>query len=277
MSRFTARVALSLALLTTPALAEDEPAFRIIDTDEGLSLHKEIYVFPATWSNRYEGSETEVVFQLSAKLQIKKTRLFIGYTQVAFWQMYNTAESSPFRETNYNPEIFYRITPANSSWERWGADFGIEHVSNGKSEPDSRSWNRIYAAGHYQHKGLLVYVKAWHRFKEDECPLGADGLEVPACRDDPSFDDNPDIVDFMGYGEAHLRYRWSPRRKLHELHLMARGNLATGKGALELDYSYPTGTKDLRWFGKAWYGYGESLIDYDRSVTRVGIGLLLQR
>jgi len=251
--------------------------FSTVDTEPGLSLHKDMYALPLTWSDDFQGQETEVIFQLSAKLQLFDSRFYVAYTQLAFWQFYNSPESSPFRETNYNPEVFYRITPTNSSFKNWGADFGIEHTSNGKSEPVSRSWNRLYGVAHYQKNGFLLSMKAWHRLEEDECPIGPDGLELPRCRDDSSYDDNPDIADFMGYTEFHLRYRWLHGKRPQELHLMTRGNLATGKGAATLDYSYPTGTKDLHWFARVRHGYGESLIDYDRSITRVGVGLVLRR
>lgn len=290
-SRQAAALFLTFALATVahggsatgeePQLPEAAPRewrpFAMVDTEEGLSLHKDMYALPLTWAEGYQGQETEVVFQLSAKLRLFNSRFYVAYTQIAYWQFYNSPESSPFRETNYNPEIFYRIAPSNSSWKYWGADFGIDHTSNGKSEPDSRSWNRLYAAAHYRKNGLLLYMKAWYRIPEDECPIGPGGLELDYCRDDSSYDDNPDLVDFMGYTEIHLRYRWMDRRRPHELHLMTRGNLATGKGAVSLDYSYPTGTKDLHWFARVWHGYGESLIEYDRSITRVGAGLLLRR
>jgi phospholipase A1 len=259
------------------ALAPEWRSFAMVDTEQGLSLHKDMYALPLTWSEDYQGQNTEVIFQLSAKLQLFNSRFYVAYSQIAFWQFYNSPESSPFRETNYNPEIFYRISPSNSSLKNWGADLGIEHTSNGKSEPDSRSWNRLYGAAHYRKIGLLLYMKAWYRLKEDECPIGPDGLELEPCRDDSGYDDNPDIVDFMGYTELHLRYRWMRGKRPHEMHLMTRGNLATGKGAVALDYSYPTGTKDLHWFGRIWHGYGENLIDHDRSITRVGAGLVLRR
>lgn len=272
--------ALALALASGATIAADElpwPGFAEIDTGAGLSLHREMYALPAMTGNRYNGSESEVLFRLSAKVRILGSRFFFGYTQDSFWQAYNDSDSSPFRETNYNPEVFYRIAPSNSNLKRWATDFGLEHVSNGQPEPDSRSWNRAYVTVHRVAPRWIVSLKAWRRFEEDRCPIGDDGLEVESCRDDSSYDDNPDINDYMGYGELHLRYQWIGNEKVQRLHAMVRGNLATGKGAFELDYSYPASSKDLHWFAKFWHGYGESLIDHDRSVTRIGIGVLLRR
>jgi len=37
--------------------------------------------------------------------------LYFGFTAMSFWQVYNDAVSKPFRETNYEPEVFY-------SWQK---------------------------------------------------------------------------------------------------------------------------------------------------------------
>ncbi len=59
---------------------------------------------------------------------------------------------------------------------------------------------------------------------------------------------------------------------------MLRGNPASGRGAIELVYSAPAPfSGDAFMMFYVWNGYGESLIDYNRSVTRVGIGLMLAR
>ena len=101
-------------------------------------------------------------FQFSFRFPLSSTDLFvkgdgldIGYTQVSFWQVYNS-ESAPFRETNYDPEVYY---PMPLNFRPHGADtalrFGLEHESNGRGIVNgytlSRSWNRVYAK--------LIYAK----------------------------------------------------------------------------------------------------------------------
>ena len=172
-------------------------------------------------------------------------------------------ESRPFRETNYNPELFWRLLRPAPSWGLWGGNLGLEHESNGAREPDSRSWNRVYLAPFVEYGRLRAELKLWRRLSE----------EAKKSPDDTSGDENPDISDFYGYGELRLAYlaRWQ-----HRAALMARWNFATGKGAVQLDYSVPTGTKNLFIYGQLWSGYGESLIDYNRSLTRYGIGVLIR-
>ncbi len=88
----------------------------------GLSLHKKNYILPLTWSSDYKSEETELIFQLSAKVQIRKSRFYFGFTQVSFWQAYHHDLSVPFRETNYNPEFFYRFTSGD---DPFGVDLGV--------------------------------------------------------------------------------------------------------------------------------------------------------
>lgn len=61
--------------------------------------------------------------------------IWFAYTQTAYWQAYNSSESSPFRETNYMPEIFsvWRVgVPISEHW-RWGmVSLGLKHQSNGR-------------------------------------------------------------------------------------------------------------------------------------------------
>lgn len=243
---------------------QDEDAYSIISVARGLSTHKPFYLLPATWSPDVLGQDTEFVFQISAKQQLFGSPWYFGYTQKSFWQIYDQARSRPFRETNYNPELFYRWTPDPDTWRHWGADFGIEHESNGLDLPDSRSWNRLYIAP-FQAKGrTLRYLKFWYRLPEKD---KKDEL-------DPKGDDNPDIQRFYGYAELQVQ------RQLESGglgHLMVRGNPASGKGAVSLQYSWPSSDGYVFYLISAFHGYGESLIDYNRSISRIGFGFALAR
>ena len=85
-------------------------------------------------------------------------------------------------------------------------------------------------------------------------------------------DDNPDIEDFMGNFEFSIVYR----KNDYELGLMLRNNLDTdeNRGAIQLDWTFPMHRR-FRGYVQVFNGYGESLIDYDANITRVGIGILL--
>jgi phospholipase A1 len=248
-----------------PALAAPEAAYQVVQEGPGLTLHDEMFILPYTHADRYHGKQAEVVFQLSAKQAVAGSRLYFGYTQVSYWQAYNVEESAPFRDTDYNPELFYR-TPRRA-WRggQVGADLGFEHESNGQRDLLSRSWNQFYAAPHYQNGGLLARLKLrWRVPEEAKAEPGA-----------AKGDDNPDINDYLGHADLHLYYRWDSG---HQVHLLARGNPATGRGFVSLNLSRPLPHEQAAWLVvTVSHGYGESLLDYDRLVSRAGIGFMLAR
>jgi len=67
--------------------------------------------------------------RISAKYNIW-SQFYIGYTQYIFWDLFGP--SSPIKEMNFNPEIFYRLKFKERYFVNW-IQFGLyEHESNGK-------------------------------------------------------------------------------------------------------------------------------------------------
>jgi phospholipase A1 len=213
-------------------------------------------------------TKTEVKFQISFKFMLwedifRKWRngdLYFGYTQLAMWQLYNREISSPFRDTNYEPEAFLAF---DTAWDIFGFKnrfllIGFAHQSNGREEPLSRSWNRIYA-NFIMHRGNLVLsLKPWFRIPEDA-----------------ESDDNPDIEDYLGYGELRTIYRTGK----NTFGIMLRNNLkfhGNNRGAVQLDWSFPLpGTDRIKGYIQYFNGYGECLMDYNASSSRLGAGFML--
>jgi phospholipase A1/A2 len=258
----------------TPATAEkeqgrlnakvDPEAYSIISGVRGLTTHKSTYFYPATWSPDFHGSQTEMAFQISAKWRVFGTDAYLAYSQKSFWQWTNGAESSPFRETNYDPEAFYRWIPDPKRFNHWALDVGFEHESNGRTFPDSRSWNRVYVAP-FQAKGAyLAYLKFWYRVPEGS----------PSTDTNENGDDNPDITDYLGYGELNFSRQLGGEQLLSG---MLRGNPGTGRGAVQLTWSIPSKEGWVFWGVSVFQGYGESLVSYDQEITRVMLGVLLAR
>ncbi len=245
----------------------DPDAYDIVSAGRGLSLHKPMFLLPYTYSPAYDGRSAEVMFQLSFKQRLFGIPLYVAYSQKSFWQAYNTRDSSPFRETDYNPELFYRYIPADRErWYHLGADFGFEHESNGKGLPDSRSWNRFYAAVFQAEDNHLIYWKWWYRLPEDDS-------RPPT---DPQRDDNPHIGDYYGYSELTYEQQLYGKQLARA---MLRYNPVTGKGAVNLQYSIPNkpADPDFFWMLYMWQGYGEDLLNYNRSIFRIGVGVSLAR
>jgi phospholipase A1 len=223
-----------------------------------------MYVYPATYSEEFHGNQTQLIFQLSGKWRVFGSDFYLAYTQKSFWQFLNNDQSSPFRETNYDPEVFYRWEPDKQRFNHWAADIGVEHESNGQPFPLSRSWNRIYIAPFHAKGKHLAYLKFWYRVPEGDAssPTNQDG------------DDNPNLTDYLGYGE------WTFSRQIGGKQLltgMLRGNPRTGRGAVQFTWSVPTEEGWVFWGASVFHGYGESLSLYDQEVTRVMLGVLLAR
>ena len=244
--------------------------------------YKPVYLLPAFWSTDPNGRPTpsgggdeqdslegarlddvEAKFQLSFKTKAVENLLgdngdlWLGYTQSSRWQVFNHDASRPFRETNYEPEamLVFRTGWSVGDWRArmWGV--GVNHESNGRGDPYSRSWNRVIGMVGFDRGDWALTLRPWWRISEN------------------GEDDNPGIEDYIGRGDMTLVHV----RGDHEFSLMARHSLKTGndsRGALRFTWAFPLGG-NLRGHLQVFDGYGESLIDYDHRATHVGLGVSL--
>ncbi len=221
---------------------------------------------------------TETKFQISVRADYLTnwfgfTQMWTGaYTQTSYWQLF--IESSPFRETNYKPELFVTF-PFYHKLDTIGMkaiSIGYKHSSNGQPDSNStvrvredgpyegsrsRSWNRLYIRGYFQWNNFFAELTLWHRMKEKY-----------------ATDDNPDITDYYGQGSLEVGYI---QEKLLTRVTM-RQSLESGRfsGALEMSYPLPL-SDNVFFYLQASTGYGQSLIDYDQHVNQVGFGLSISR
>ncbi|MGE4130403.1 MAG: phospholipase A [Bdellovibrionales bacterium] len=253
---------------------------RLLDSRYSLFPHKGTYFFPYSHNStphpdlyqeietaeHKEGKsfyeKTEAEFQISflvpvlRKIAESHWDFMVAYTHHSWWQAYNTAWSKPFRETNYMPEVFFRYFERDLKQNDFGFtavafDVGYSHESNGQIQALSRSWDRLQARLALVKPSFLVRVSFWYRLPET------------------TPDDNPHLLRFRGTGEIEFR-------KSFMKHTFS---LQTPVGAqylsLAASYSYPW-RNHLRWVVSYEYGYGHSLIEYDRRVERIAFGLALE-
>ncbi|WP_434362223.1 phospholipase A [Parasalinivibrio latis] len=238
----------------------------ILPVSYTTSINREAYAFSNDWTKDLK--DTEAKFQISFKVPLNYNSMFMdgdglyfGFTLQSWWQVYANEISAPFRETNYQPEVFY-TTPL--AWKIAGGNtgfvLGIEHQSNGRSQALSRSWNRVYAAMMYERDHFAMAIRPWWRLPEDKKtqPGESDG------------DDNPDIDDYMGHFELTMAHRWDD----YVLNFTGRQNFSTGNGYAELGLTFPLWGR-LRGYVQYANGYGESLIDYNHHQQRIGVGIAL--
>ncbi|EMP54089.1 phospholipase A(1) [Marinobacter santoriniensis NKSG1] len=241
--------------------------------------HRPTYILPITWVKSpnprpysprlgttgydYTLEHDEAKYQISFKVPLltgwlnDRTTLWFGYTQQSYWQVYNQQDSAPFRETNYEPEVFLRY---QTGWDVGpgtldGVTIGFNHQSNGQSEPRSRSWNRIVGTAAYSYGRWLFMVQPWYRIPEG------------------SNDDNADIEQYLGYANYHAVYKLSEDRTF-SLRLMNNLRSEDNRTSVEFGYSFPMGDT-IKGFFQYYNGYGESLIDYNHRIQRFGIGIML--
>lgn len=246
-----------------------------------IRANRPVYLLPAMYTSRINDLPTspnpvnqvqdiQALKHVEAKFQISlKTKaieglfgeygdVWLGYTQVSRWQVYNEDASRPFRETNYEPEasLMFNTQYQVLGWQGRLLGLTLNHQSNGRALPLSRSWNRAILNIGLEKDNWVVMLRPWYRFAEDT-----------------EKDDNADIEDFTGKGELQVVHK----RNQNEYALLLRHNLESGseaKGAVQFDWTFPV-KGALRGHVQIFDGYGESMIDYNHRATYVGLGISL--
>ena len=185
--------------------------------------------------------------------------LYLAYTQTSIWNLEET--SRPFRDTSYRPSLFWAWQRAAHGTWLDGLRAGLEHESNGRDGPESRSiniafvrpeWVRDFANGK-----RLEFTPKIYAYLDKQ--------------------DNPDIQEYRGYVDWRLRYGDDER----SWYSIVRIGTA-GKGSIELDWFQRTrvlsvggisGYFQVQFFS----GYGEDILDYNhrfKSQLRLGFAIV---
>lgn len=221
------------------------------------------YFLPISYAfnnNDSSRSPAEAKFQISLKKALLEDVLglneivYFAYTQIAWWQLY--AESAPFRELNYAPELFasFHFEPEAFKILK-GAKIGFMHQSNGKDGSDSRSWNRLYMNLLFASKRVAFIPRVWYVIPES------------------SLNENKDIRKYLGNFDIKLSYLG----KDTFAYLLWRNNLnfKHNKGAIELNVGFDLLDNGVFWYVQYFNGYGESLIDYKKHMNKLSVGFLV--
>ncbi|MBT8440471.1 MAG: phospholipase A [Gammaproteobacteria bacterium] len=211
----------------------------------------------------FSGDTADIKFALGLKFRLfpdlpvfdSLAPLYFGYSQKSWWDI---AESSgPFREHNYNPEVFWDYSKTSN---RNGFNFvgqlvdqiGFEHQSNGLDGSESRSWDRLYLQRDFQ---------VTDRFN----------LEVKAWKDVNSENFNKDITDYLG--NLKLSASYQPNERL-VVNFKAQQGWETSKLSYQLDFVYRLPEWVNSQFMLSYYeGYGEALISYNQKTSSLRAGL----
>ncbi len=189
--------------------------------------------------------------------------LNFGYTQLVFWEL--TKQSKPFLDSTYNPEFFYRLQTPGDKWH--ALDLGVfEHHSNGKDGAESRSYDSSYLRAVYTTAGkgwtsaFALKFKLLYNFEEQ----------------------NKDITKYIGPFEFDMRFVHLLDAIMDESELILSirpgGEIGTAfeKGGYQIAINY-----NLKWlkanpsfYIQYYYGYAETLLNYNEKVKSIRIGLM---
>ncbi len=248
-----------------PEEAEEAEADAIAaGADRMLDVYHPSYFLVST-----DGDEAK--FRISVKARLLKhgldesgghLRLYFGFTQTSFWNL--DEDSTPFTATDYNPELFlswHRGPRRRGGWRLLRLRYGAAHESNGRAGDESRSWNYLFIEPHFVFRRAgadedlaQITVRLW--------PLAAESS------------DNPDLLDFYGYGEIAGEVqlgRFSAR-------LAGRVGRGSDRGAAQLDLAWkPFRKNSLHLLLQGWSGYGENLLDYNVKDSNLRLGIMIPR
>lgn len=225
----------------------------------GLGTHEPVYFVAGS------RGETTARFQLSFKYRIFDpdgwatelplgtllTGLHFGYTQTSIWDW--SSDSKPFRDTTYKPAFFYEFGPYRHIGSRHTvtAQAGYEHQSNGRDGTESRSID-------------TAFVKpSWRWDIDHRTHVGASLKLFDYLDRDPT---NRDIAKYRGHALMGVEIGND------EGWLLKAESYPGSRGSLQLDLSYRLKRRLLADAGAGGFlhfqyfnGYGESLIDFNRS------------
>ena len=224
---------------------------------------------PTSPTRAFDGTQPVELEPFEGKIQLSfKTKLaqdlggtqgdlWFGYTQVSYWQVGNRRYSSPFRETNYEPEatLMFPTSFALGDLRLRFAGLTLNHQSNGRGGSLSRSWNRVIGEFGAEYGPWSLHLRPWTRV------FGPGG----------DRNDNPDIEDYAGRGELVVAWRG----RGHVVTATARHSLRTGdrsRGSARLDWAIPL-VGSLNAHLQVFSGYGLNLVDYNHRQTTLGVGV----
>ena len=224
-----------------------------------IGMWKQNYMVTGFATNRPVSQySSDIKFQLSVALRLwskGEVDIFSTYTQRSVWDVYQ--KSCPFRETAYNPGFWV----AWQTSEKVRLLFAIEHESNGigLESGQSRSFNYATVACLYEPTDhWRLGARAWYGY----------------------FFHDEDI------NQKYFRYRgvvqlWGTFRTLDDrfsVTALVNPTVTFARYNVQLEASWRM-AKRGDWlpclFVQYNYGYGETMIDYDKLHSKIRIGISL--
>ncbi len=237
---------------------EEKDIVKVIDALPFFGIYNDTYFSTGIPLNTTIDKNTaDALFQISIRVRLTQsvlpfnTFLYLTYTQKSFWDIY--ADSSPFRDSNYNPGLGLGryITKDN---KLLGAGFiQVEHESNGRDGDESRSWNRLSASVKYFHNPRVTFgAKAWIPFVDGE--------------------NNKSLVDYRGVVTFSANYMTKNLKWWASAEVTPRKGWGNANTVLSL--AYRTSLKSNTYlYVRFSDGKGDSLLDYNKYSMNIRAGI----
>lgn len=233
-----------------------------------LSSYKQNYLLPFNYSSGYNSTywneegdlkKHEAALQISIKYPLLKDAtpfggdLYVTYTNKSNWQLYSKSE--PFRETFHMPEL---LIDFDKNWDfgsfkNTNILVGYTHQSNGLSGNASRGWDRLFTDFIFAGKDYSLSIRGW----------------IPVSDENEEETNNHKIRDYYGLHEFNGRYYYQDLT----FSAMTRFSVSNRKGAINLGVSKPL-KSGISIYAEVFHGYGDSMIDFDNKISRVGVGFI---
>lgn len=242
-------------------ISKDE-AMRMADRSPTFSIYLDNFFVTGIPLDKKTSTRTaDAAFQISLKHRITKQILafnsfaYLTYTQKSFWDIY--AESSPFRDTNYNPGIGLGKYLFHNNKLAGVASVQIMHESNGRDGDDSRSWN-------YLNLSMKYYLNACFSLTGEFWPPYTEfGIN------------SEDIIDYKGYGCLSVNYIGNNRKWWLSANVLPGKGFGTMNTTLMAAFRVsPKSTQYL--FARFFQGYGESQKDYKKYAINIRVGVCIK-
>lgn len=239
----------------------ERDAIKMADRLPAFAVYKDTYFVTGVPINQKITNESaDAAFQISIRQRLTKSILpfktfaYLTYTQKSFWDIY--AESSPFRDTNYNPGLGLGKYIFHENKLVGAAFVQIKHESNGRDGEESRSWNYLsMSMKYYFNPRFNVAGEFWIPY--------VDG------------GNNKDLLDYRGFGYISINYI-SNKQKWW---LSADFNPRKGIGNVNtiMTASFRVSQKSNQFlFARFFQGYGESLMDYNKYTMNIRLGICIK-
>lgn len=239
-----------------------EEAMKMADTSPAFSVYRDNYFVTGIPINKKVTDITaDAAFQISIKHRITKqilpfnTFAYLTYSQKSFWDIY--AESSPFRDSNYNPGLGLGKFLFRDNKLIGAASIQVMHESNGRDGDDSRSWNYLnLSMKYYFNTNFSLTGEFWPPYTK----FGTN---------------SEDIIEYKGYGYLSVNYLSNNQRCWLSADALPRKGL--GNINTTLMAAFRVSQKSTQYlFVRFFQGYGESQKDYQKYVINIRVGICIK-